>query len=96
MSLLRHVLDATLLARGAGADRSYLEVARRLGSLEWSLDPVARELVATALGDLGQRIGLNPAALGELVNRIAEILYEDPRTSVRLERWWNELREARP
>ncbi len=92
LTLLRQVLDATIHARGAGLQQAYAETARRLGPVAWSLDPVARELVATSLAEFARRTALSPAAFSALVDRITECLVEDPRTAARLERWWEDLR----
>lgn len=67
------------------------EVARRLGRVEFQLDPVLKELVAAGLKGQLKGVLQSPDQLDAVAERVARTLFENPDSHARLSALWDRL-----
>jgi hypothetical protein len=98
-ALLDLVLHQTLLAEGGQIeDKSetldaLVEVARRRSGEPFALDPVAIELVQTALKNPFRRLITNNEEWQAMTRQVAQTLCDDPASYDRLSSMWRRLGE---
>jgi len=98
-ALLDLVLQQTLLAQGTEVDEksdtldALVEVARRRSGEPFALDPVAIELVQTALRNPFRGLVKSDQQWQTMTRQVAQTLYDDPTSHDRLSSLWRRLGE---